>query len=57
MTRATVAEDAAATAIDVLANDSDPDPQGMTIEDVLVTQPVNGTVVVAAAGDELTYAA
>ena len=41
--------------IDVLANDLDPDPQGMTIDDVLVTQPVNGTVVVTAAGDELTY--
>ena len=29
---ATVAEDAAATTIPVLANDSDPDPQGITID-------------------------
>jgi VCBS repeat-containing protein len=51
----TVDEDAAATPILVLANDSDPDPRGMTIDDALVTQPTNGTVVVADDALTLTY--
>ena len=50
---ATVTEDDPATVIDVLANDLDPDPVGMTIASA--TQPANGTVVVSAGGDELTY--
>ena len=50
---ATVAEDSGATTIDVLANDVDPDPVGITIASV--TQPANGTVVVAADGADLTY--
>ncbi len=50
---ATVAEDSAATTIDVLANDDDPDPVGITID--RATQPTNGTVVVAAGGADLTY--
>ena len=49
----TVAEDAAATTIDVLANDDDPDPVGITIDSA--TQPTNGTVVVAVDGADLTY--
>ena len=50
---ATVEEDAPATTVDVLANDIDPDGDPITIASA--TQPVNGTVVVSAAGDELTY--
>ena len=41
------------TTIDVLANDVDADSVGMAIDDV--TQPDNGTVVVAADGADLTY--
>ena len=46
---ATVDEDAPATTIDVLANDADPDPVGMTIDAASVSDPANGTVVVSAA--------
>ena len=50
---ATVVEDDAATAIDVLANDTDrrrrPDRRRP------VTQPANGTVVITGGGDGLTY--
>ncbi|PUA83041.1 cadherin-like domain-containing protein, partial [Nocardioides currus] len=50
---ATIAEDAPATGIDVLANDTDPDggPKAVTA----ATQPAHGTVVVAADGSGLTY--
>ena len=50
---ATVTEDDPATTIDVLANDVDPDPVGMTIASV--TQPANGMVVVTNGGADLTY--
>ena len=52
---ATVAEDAAATAIDVLANDTDPDggPTPPTID--TVTQPANGTVVITGGGTGVSY--
>jgi VCBS repeat-containing protein len=50
---ATVAEDAAATTIDVLANDSDPDGEPVTIDTVV--QPANGTVVITNLGADLTY--
>ena len=50
---ATVPEDAAATAVDVLANDVDPD--GGTITIVSVIQPTNGTVVITGGGTGLTY--
>ncbi|MFO1422530.1 MAG: Ig-like domain-containing protein [Candidatus Competibacteraceae bacterium] len=50
---ATVAEDAPATAIDVLANDTDPDGGPKTIASV--TQPANGTVVITGGGTGLTY--
>ncbi len=50
---ATVTEDAAATSVDVLANDTDPDGGPMTITQV--TQPANGTVVITNGGDDLTY--
>ena len=43
----------AATAIDVLANDTDPDGGPMTIASV--TQPANGTVVITGGGTGLTY--
>jgi hypothetical protein len=49
----TVLEDANATAIDVLANDTDVDGGPKTITSA--TQPTNGTVVVAANGSDLTY--
>ncbi len=50
---ATFVEDAAATAIDVLANDTDPDggPKLVTA----ITQPTNGAVVITGAGTGLTY--
>uniref|UniRef100_UPI003568614C beta strand repeat-containing protein n=1 Tax=Paraconexibacter sp. TaxID=2949640 RepID=UPI003568614C len=51
---ATVAEDAAATAVPVLSNDTDPD--GGTKEIGSVTQPANGTVVITGGGSGLTYA-
>ncbi len=50
---ATVAEDAAATAIDVLANDTDPDGGAKSIASV--TQPANGTVTITGGGSGLTY--
>ena len=49
---ATVAEDSAATAIDVLANDSDPD-RPLTITGV--TQPANGTVAITGGGSRVGY--
>lgn len=50
---ANLAEDAPATALDVLANDTDPDggPKSITS----VTQPTNGTVVITDGGTGLTY--
>ena len=50
---ATVTEDDAATAIDVLANDSDPEGDPFTID--TVTQPANGTVAITGGGSGLTY--
>ena len=50
---ATVAEDAGATAIDVLANDTDPDGGPKTIASA--TDPANGTVVITGGGTGLTY--
>ena len=50
---ATVAEDSRAHAIDVLANDTDPDT-GDTLTITAVTQPANGTVVITGAGT-VTY--
>jgi len=50
---ATVTEDAAATAIDVLANDTDPDGGPKQVE--AVTQPANGTVAITGGGSGLTY--
>ena len=52
-TRATVAEDSGATAIDVLANDTDPDGGPMSVDSV--TRPANGTVVITGGGSGLTY--
>ncbi|HEU5063852.1 MAG TPA: cadherin-like domain-containing protein, partial [Solirubrobacterales bacterium] len=49
----TVAEDASATAIDVLANDTDIDAGPKKVESV--TQPTNGTVVITGGGTGLTY--
>jgi hypothetical protein len=49
----TVLEDAAATAIDVLANDTDPDGGPMTINSA--SDPANGTVVIIGGGSGLTY--
>ncbi len=51
---ATVAEDAAATAVNVLANDTDTD--GGAISITSVTQPGNGAVVITGGGTGLTYA-
>ena len=50
---ATVGEDSAASAIDVLANDTDTDGGPKTISSV--TQPTNGAVVVTGGGTGLTY--
>ena len=50
---ATVNEDSGANAIDVLANDTDPD--GGPISVTSVTQPANGTVVITGGGTGLTY--
>ncbi|MGN6258724.1 MAG: Ig-like domain-containing protein [Solirubrobacterales bacterium] len=50
---ATVLEDSGATAINVLANDTDPDGGTKTIESA--TQPANGTVAITGGGSELTY--
>ena len=49
----TVAEDSGATTIDVLANDTDVDGDGLTI--TLVTQPDSGSVAVTNAGADLRY--
>ena len=49
----TVTEDSGATAIDVLANDTDVDGGPKTIASV--TQPANGTVVITGGGSGLTY--
>jgi VCBS repeat-containing protein len=49
----TVQEDSGATAIDVLANDTDIDGGTKTIESI--TQPANGTVVITGGGAGLTY--
>ena len=48
-----MAEDDAATAIDVLANDTDSTAVRMPID--TVTQPANGTVVITGGGTGLTY--
>ena len=50
---ATVAEDAAATTIAVLTNDTDADGGGMSIASA--TDPANGTVVITGGGTGLTY--
>ena len=50
---ATVAEDSGATAIDVLANDTDTDGGPRSVASV--TQPANGTVVITGGGSGLTY--
>ena len=50
---ATVTEDSGANAINVLANDTDPDGGPKTIQ--TVTQPANGSVSVTGAGSRLTY--
>ncbi|WP_257385095.1 tandem-95 repeat protein [Tahibacter caeni] len=50
---ATILEDAAATAINVLGNDSNPD--GSPISVGSVTQPANGVVVITGGGTGLTY--
>jgi hypothetical protein len=50
---ATLVEDAAATAVNVLANDTDID--GGPISVASVTQPLNGTVVITGGGTGLTY--
>ena len=50
---ASVAEDAPATAIPVLANDTDTDSGPIVIPSV--TQPANGTVVITGGGTGLTY--
>ena len=51
---ATVAEDSGANPINVLANDTDPDP-GDTRTITAVTQPTNGTVAITGGGTGLTY--
>ncbi len=50
---ATVAEDAAATAVDVLVNDTDVDGGPKSV--LSVTQPANGTVVITGGGTGVTY--
>ncbi len=50
---ATVDEDSGATAIDVLANDTDVDAGPKSIQSV--TQPANGTVVITGGGTGVTY--
>ena len=50
----TVVEDSGATAIDVLANDTDIDGGPKQVESV--TQPANGTVVITGGGKGVTYA-
>src|SRR6185503_16682001 len=50
----TLTEDAGATAVNVLANDTDAD--GGPISITSVTQPTNGTVIITGGGTGLTYA-
>ena len=50
----TVAEDAGATAVPVLANDTDPDGGTKTVQSV--TQPGSGSVAITGGGTGLTYA-
>ena len=50
---ATVLEDATATAVNVLANDTDVEGDPITITSVI--QPANGTVLITGAGTGLTY--
>ena len=50
----TVAEDAAATTFDVLANDT-ADPDGAVLAVVVVTQPANGTAAIGPAGANVTF--
>jgi hypothetical protein len=50
---ATVGEDSGATAVDVLANDTDVDGGPKSVDSV--TQPANGTVVITGGGTGLTY--
>ena len=50
---ATVGEDAAATAVSVLSNDTDIEGDAITI--VSASDPVNGTVVITGGGTALTY--
>ncbi len=52
---ATVAEDAGATAVAVLANDSIAPDTGETLTITAVTQPANGTVVITGGGTGLTF--
>ena len=49
----TMVEDAPATTIDVLSNDTDPDGGELRITDV--TQPAQGTVAIAGGGSQVTY--
>ncbi len=51
---ATVTEDSGANAVNVLANDTDPDNGPKSVASV--TQPANGTVVITGGGTGLTYA-
>ena len=51
---ATVNEDSGANAVNVLANDTDPDAGPKSVASV--TQPANGTVVITGGGTGLTYA-
>lgn len=50
---ATVVEDSGANAIDVLANDTDPDGGPKSVQSV--TQPANGTVAITGGGTGLSY--
>ena len=52
---ATVLEDAAATSINVRANDSTAPDTGETLTITAVTQPANGTVVITGGGTAVTY--
>ncbi len=49
----TIAENSGSHAIDVLANDSDPDGDALTI--TLTSQPANGSVAITGGGTGLTY--
>ncbi len=52
---ATIAGDAAATTINVLANDSSAPDSGEVLSVIAVTQPAKGTVVITGGGTALTY--